>query len=227
MLTDITIVQQPSQDTIDAAAEHIRQLDRTYYQRYGLEVGKYLFETFYNSDPAAVKSHDPRKQASLRSLAAHPVLAETGLSLSTLANFLGVHVQLRLVRPELAAVVEELSLSKQIALLTVSGEEAKAQLAHSAREPGVSVRDLKAKILAARETDRGTTGKHKPGPKAALATVRHLRAAERALVDALGTADDGQEISDVLAAVRKLLGVPTIAAVSRPRSRLKAAQAVN
>lgn len=211
MTTDIIIVpqpsHQPSQDTVDAAAEHIRQLDRTYYQRYGLEVGKYLFETFYNGDPEAVRSHDPRKQASLRSLAAHPALAETGLSLSTLANFLGVHVQLCLVRPELAAVVAELSLSKQIALLTVSGEEAKTLLAHSARQPGVSVRDLKEKILAAKDTDRSTTGKHKPGPKAVVATIRHLRAAERALEKALGDAGAGDGISEVLALVRKLLGV--------------------
>ena len=111
------------------------------------------------------KSRDPRKQASLRLLAQHPALIEAGLSHSTLANFIGIYVQLETIRPEVKAIVEALGLSKQIALLTVPDEDAKLQLAQAATVPGTTVRDLKAEILLKKEASRVAEKKGKPGPK--------------------------------------------------------------
>ncbi len=55
MPVEVTIIQIPSEDTIDAAAEHIRQLDRTYCQRYAVEVGKYLLDSTATGEVVAAR----------------------------------------------------------------------------------------------------------------------------------------------------------------------------
>ena len=201
------IVQAVAQELVNAAAEHIRQLDRKHNLVFALQMGSYLVGTFFGGNAAEARSRDPGKQASLRMLADHPVLIELGVSQSTLANFIGIYLQLEALPSDKRAIIEALTLSKQIALLSVPDADEKLRFAHGARGPDTTVRKLKATIQLRREKTRERAGKGKPGPKAkeATATTRFLRVAERALADAADGAGFAQEIAEALALVRKVL----------------------
>ncbi len=201
------IVQTTDLKLIDDAAEYISQLDRKVNVAFAYQLGSYLVGTFFGGNAAEAKSRDPGKQSSLRLLARHPSVIETGLSQSTLSNFIGLYLQLEALPSDKKETVERLGLSKQIALLSVATAEDKLQMAEDARTPGTTVRKLKEKIQRDKDTSRATAGKSKPGPKVQVvsATTRCLQVAERALAEAASGSEFVHEISEVLATVRKLL----------------------
>jgi hypothetical protein len=148
--------------------EQLRGLARQHLLAFRLEVGRLVFDTWYEGDPARYLSQDPHKDASLRDFArAHAdALADLDLSFGSLRSCVAGHLVVRGWEPGL---VRRLQFSQIVELSRVADPAARAALAHMTVREGWTVRALRAAataVLAGRwvDDDPEVPGLQPPAP---------------------------------------------------------------
>jgi len=149
---------------VEQAVTFIRKtLAETLYKG-ATTVGDYVLESFFDNDPARVRSKNPQKNASFRSLAEKCGTADLPISKSWLHNAVGVAVMRRLL-PEGSTAFKQLPPSHQATLLPLREPAKVEKLATRAVDKKLSMRDLReivdGEVAKAKE---GETRGRRPTP---------------------------------------------------------------
>ena len=143
---------QLSQDSTSRSVSSSRKLERAVYYinaksneaaRALIEIGKYLIAEFYDNDIDKVKSRAPRKEASLRKLAEHPMI---NLSYSTLNHAVRLAEQERRYFSH-NYYFADLTESHKIVLLSLEESHEKLHYAKLVIKDKLSVRALKQQLV--------------------------------------------------------------------------------
>lgn len=107
-----------------------------------LKIGKLVFENYFDSDPEAVASKDPKKKTSFNKLCEHEDL---GLERSQLSRMVNVHIQEEILKKE-KVKFDKLTYSHRVELLKIKGEKEKIEMAKKCVEESLSIRALRKEI---------------------------------------------------------------------------------
>jgi hypothetical protein len=139
------------------AAKHIKKTLEETVIRGTVEVGSYLFEKFFDNDVERVRSHNPQKNASFRTLAEKCGTPELPVSKTWLSNAVGVAVICK-VLPDSAAY-KQLPPSHQTVLLPLREPKLVEAMAERVVKQELTVSKLRPlvqqKVAANKEEGRG------------------------------------------------------------------------
>lgn len=143
------------------AAKHIKKTLEETVIRGTVEVGSYLFEKFFDNDIERVRSHNPQKNASFRTLAERCGTPDLPVSKTWLSNAVGVAVICKAL-PDSAAY-KHLPPSHQTVLLPLREPKLVEAMAERAVKQDLPVSKLRPlvqqKVAAKKEEGRGRPAK--------------------------------------------------------------------
>lgn len=140
-------------------------------RRGAQDVGEYVLDTFFSSDPELAKSKNPQKNASYRALAERCGTTELPISKTWLNNAVGVAVMLRRL-PE-AASFKELPPSYQETLLPLRDPAKVEKLAKQAAANDLSFRALRRVVAEERAKAPKDGSRGRPPIPAVIKALNH------------------------------------------------------
>jgi hypothetical protein len=159
------------QKRIVQAAAWVRAKVAATLRRGALDVGEYLLDTFFSSDPTLVRSRNPCKNASFRALAGKCGTTELPVSKTWLSNAVGIALLVRRL-PQSARAFRDLPPSYQETLLPLRDPRKVERIASEVAAKNVSYRQLRELVAEER-----ATGPYRPRTPVILAGLRRsLRA---------------------------------------------------
>jgi hypothetical protein len=134
---------------VDEAAKWISAKVATTLKLGAEEVGEYVLDTFFRSEPDLARSRNPHKNASFRALAERCGTPELPISKTWLNNAVGVALMIRQL-PEAARSFRELPPSYQETLLPLGDPTKIEKVAKHAATRGLSYRALRQVVIEER-----------------------------------------------------------------------------
>ena len=130
---------------VDDSVQWIRETLAKTLHKGAMDVGTYVFDKFFGADIERVRSKNPYKNASFRTLAERCGTPELPISATWLHNAVNIVVFDRLL-PKTATAYRQLPPSHQEALVRLRDPSKVEKFAERAYKKGLSVRALKAEV---------------------------------------------------------------------------------
>jgi hypothetical protein len=139
---------------IEAAVKFINDKYENNTTEMALEIGGYVFENFYESDPEAVSSKDPKKKTSFNKMCKHP---EMGMERSQLNRMVNAFIQEGNLK-EGGVDCDKLKYSHRVELLKIKDGEAKIVMAKKCIDESLSIRELRDEMSKTTGDKEGCDG---------------------------------------------------------------------
>lgn len=168
---------EPDEALVDEAVAQIRKILADTLYKGATTVGAYVLATFFDNDPAQVRSRHPKKGASFRALAERCESQDLPIKRSWLHSAVGVAVMHRQL-PGGGVAFKQLPPALQTTLLPLREPDKVEKVAQRAVAKKLSLRDLRAVVKAERERARDPNETR--GRRARPLIVKALDAATKA-----------------------------------------------
>lgn len=159
---------EPDEKLVRESVKHIRKVLAETVFKGAVEIGNYLFEQFFDSDIERVRSHNPQKNASFRSLSEMCGTPELPVSKSWLSNAVGVAVMCKALPGETS--YKQLPPSHQTVLLPLREPKRVEEVAERAVKKELSVRALR-EVVQKEVAKRKTEGRGRPSKSIIVKTL--------------------------------------------------------